>query len=137
MPQVKTIPITPWSGSVRVVSPDGRLIAKIEHAQEFRMSSPTSGLLEITNGVTLERCSPSLVWSDNSEYLAVPQWQEDSTQRLVIVRMCDGEIEYLPGVYSVLELRSFEGGVIEGVNSPAYKAVPFRFDVSALLEERS
>ncbi len=37
------------------------------------MGSPTLGSLRMSDGLVLERCSPSFVWSDCSRYLAVPQ----------------------------------------------------------------
>ncbi len=37
------------------------------------MSNPTLGTLEMSDGVVLERCNPSFLWSDCSRYLAVLQ----------------------------------------------------------------
>lgn len=53
---------------------EGRRIAQIDVASEMGMSNPTSGLLCVTGGPHMERCSPSFVWSDDSRYLAVPQY---------------------------------------------------------------
>jgi hypothetical protein len=38
------------------------------------MSNPTCGLMCVTGSPHMERCSPSFVWSDDSRYLAVPQY---------------------------------------------------------------
>lgn len=55
-------------------SPDGKLVAEIKEAREVGMSDPTAGTLHISNGIRVERCNPSFVWSDDSKYLALPQW---------------------------------------------------------------
>jgi hypothetical protein len=54
-------------------SPDGKLQAEISQAYEVSMSSPTIGVLKVSNGLTIKRCNPSFIWSDDSRYLAVPQ----------------------------------------------------------------
>lgn len=63
-----------WRSFYRATSPDGRRVAQIDPASEMGMSNPTSGLLCVTGGLHMERCSPSFVWSDDSRYLAVPQY---------------------------------------------------------------
>jgi len=69
--------ISPWSSEVHITSPDGKTTAVIEDAMEVGMGAPTAGLLRLSNGMTFERCNPSLVWSADSAYLAVPQWMPD------------------------------------------------------------
>lgn len=53
------------------------------------MGNPTTGTLRLSAGVTLERCNPSFIWSDDSRYLAVPQYFDRfglvRRQRLVVV----------------------------------------------------
>jgi hypothetical protein len=63
-----------WRRFYRAVSPDGKLVARIDPAHERSMSNPTSGILCVSNGVHIERCSPSFVWSEDSKFLAVPQY---------------------------------------------------------------
>jgi hypothetical protein len=79
-----TLPI--WRRFHRAVSPDGQRVAQIDPAYEIGMSNPTSGLLCVTGGPHLERCNPSFVWSDDSRYLAVPQFHGFfARQRILIV----------------------------------------------------
>ena len=49
-------------------------MAQIDPAWEVSMSNPTSGTLCVSNGLHLARCNPSFVWSDDSRFLAVPQF---------------------------------------------------------------
>jgi hypothetical protein len=79
-----TLPI--WRRFHRAQSPDGQRLALIDPAHEVSMGNPTAGLLCVTGGPPLERCNPSFVWSDDSHYLAVPQFHGFfGRQRLLIV----------------------------------------------------
>ena len=49
------------------------------------MGGPTAGQLRLSNGIELDSCNPSIVWSEDSRYLAVPQWSAGRTQRLVVI----------------------------------------------------
>jgi hypothetical protein len=78
-----------WRTSHRAVAPNGLLVAEIARAMEHSMSNPTVGTLTISDGLELLKCSPAFLWSDDSRYLAVPQWEwrfvSSWRQRLVIV----------------------------------------------------
>lgn len=80
-----------WRSSHRAVAPDGSLVAEIAKAMEHSMSNPTAGTLRVSDGLELPKCSPAFLWSDDSRYLAVPQWEKCGLfrkglrQRLVIV----------------------------------------------------
>lgn len=61
--------------------------AVISDATEIAMGAPTSGELKLSNGMRRDNRSPFMVWSDDSEYLAVPQWTQNREQRLMIISM--------------------------------------------------
>jgi hypothetical protein len=63
-----------WRSSHRAASPDGSLVAQINPAREVSMGNPTSGILCVSNGLHIERCNPSFIWSDDSRFLAVPRY---------------------------------------------------------------
>ncbi len=44
-------------------------------ASEISMSNPASGTLRLSSGLDIERCNPSFIWSDDSRFLAAPQWR--------------------------------------------------------------
>ena len=102
------------------MSPDGRLVAEVIDLNEVAMGAPTRGTLRVSNGLVREGCGPSVVWSADSEYLAVPEWTRSRDQRLVVLSMSRREAWYAPGEYRVLELAVFEGGVIRGIDSPIH-----------------
>jgi hypothetical protein len=95
------------------------------------MGGPTLGTRRIGN-MSIERCSPSLVWSDDSNFLAVPQRTSKLMQRLLILKMTMTPQRhcYAPGEYHVLELHDFEGGVIRGIDSPIHRPVRFEIRLS-------
>lgn len=64
-----------WRSSYTVVSQSGARRAEIAHAGEHSMGNPMLGSLHISDGLLLQRCNPSFVWSDCSRYLAFPQLQ--------------------------------------------------------------
>lgn len=83
-----TLPI--WRRFYRAASPDGQRVAQIDPAYEVGMGNPTYGLLCVTGGPHLERCNPSFVWSDDSRYLAVPQFHGFfNRQRLLLVAFAE------------------------------------------------
>ena len=118
---IETImPISPWVDSAEITSPDGQHTARIQEASEVGMGAPTSGELRLDGGPVYDSCNPSMVWSDDSKYFAVPQWTNERKQRLLVVRISPREHRYAPNIFRVLELHSFEDGVIRGVDSPVY-----------------
>jgi len=124
--------ISPWADKAQITSPDGRWIASIAEAGEIGMGAPTLGVLRISNGLTRPSCNPFMVWSSDSEYLAVPQWTRDRRQRLMIISFSRRASRYGPGEYRVLELESFESGVVRGIDSPAHLPAPIQVDITLM-----
>lgn len=125
-------PVSPWDSSVRSVSPDGKHTAEIKGASEVGMGAPTGGTLRLSNGMAYERCNPSLVWSDDSEYLAVPQWTKYRMQRLLVISMSRRQAVRAPEVFRVLELHSFSQGKIRAVDSPIHEPQEIVVEVGKL-----
>ena len=97
------------------------------------MGAPTSGVLRLSNGLIFEHCNPSMVWSADSAYLAVPQWVPDHmSQRLMIVSVWRRIHRYTPGTYRVLRLESFDGSIVTGFDSPDHLPARLRVDVSEI-----
>ena len=127
--------ISAWNWTVSLDSPDGKYNASIEWANEIAMGAPTSGQLEISNNLTFPACSPSIAWSNNSLFLAVPQWQaydNGHRQRLMIVSMDHRKFQLLDDDYSVLEIESFTNNIVQGVNSPAHNPRLVTVDTSGI-----
>jgi hypothetical protein len=124
--------ISPWTGSVHSTSPDGKFTAAIDDAREVGQGAPTHGVLNISNGMSFRSCNPSIVWSDDSQYLAVPQWTRERKQRLLVISLGQESSGYAPGLFDVLELHSFSNGKIKGIDSPIYQPREIEIDVSQI-----
>jgi hypothetical protein len=128
--------ISPWSNdSFQLSSPDGKFAAVFENWGEIHMGAPTVGRLRIEpwkSTVIWDSCNPSMVWSDDSQVLAIPQWTKERRQRLLLI-----SIEYQRSMlfdrdFSVLELHSFNGLIIRGIDSPSWQPNEIEVEVTDL-----
>ncbi|HVF30386.1 MAG TPA: hypothetical protein VNA22_05415 [Pyrinomonadaceae bacterium] len=125
-----TTKISAWDYSLNLSSPDGQITAVIDDAHEFGQGSPTTGTLVLSNGLSFEGCNPSVAWSDDSKFLAVPQWRRTQYQRLLVISIGEKSVGYARERFSLLELHSFSDGKIKGIDSPAYKPREIEVDLS-------
>ena len=124
--------ISAWAESAELQSPDGRFVARVQDAFEIAMGGPTIGTLELSNGLRWHGCSPSMIWSDDSRYLALPRWSR-RRQHLMVVSLELGEARFAKGELSVCELDSFEAGILSGVEGPGrLNAMRITFDTAKL-----
>jgi hypothetical protein len=130
--------ISPWTNaSFRLPSPDGKWIAVFENYGELGMGAPSTGNLYIEpwhSKTAWDGLNPAMTWSDDSQYLAVAQWAEDRSQRLLLVLPEQKRIKTLDDVYRVLEFHSFSGGVLRGIDSSGWQPRTFEVDVASLAE---
>lgn len=109
---------SPYADSVCLISPDGKFTATIREASETRMGGPSFGTFEISDGASYEGCNTSIVWSDDSRYLAVAQLTSYNPLRLLVISVEEKRFGYAPGFFGLLELHSFSHGKIKGIESP-------------------
>ena len=130
----------PWRRDHSAKSPDGLHSAEIRDAWELSMSGPTYGRLKLSNGFELELCSPVFIWSDDSRYLAAPQWIRwclfGTKQRIVVVDVKTSVAYAMPGKYRLLILKNFDSGVITGIDSPLWRPRDVRLSVDEYIEDR-
>ncbi|WP_146462586.1 hypothetical protein [Rubripirellula tenax] len=81
------------------------------------MSNPTVGTLKMTTGLEVPRCSPAFLWSDDSRYLAVPQWIRRLglflRQRLLIVDANAEKVFASRFTYWLIDPKNFCDGRLE------------------------
>ncbi|MCL4692161.1 MAG: hypothetical protein KJ060_06595 [Candidatus Hydrogenedentes bacterium] len=84
------------------------------------MSGPTKGALRIHGLFDIPDCGPDFLWSDDSRYLAVPQWHYRfrPRARIVIVDTREKKIYASRTRYKIAQLEAFANGVLTGVESP-------------------
>ena len=126
---------SPWDDFVKKESPDGRFLAVYDRAMEVAMGAPTRGVIKIsemkdgTEIIELGNANASFVWSSDSSAIAFPRWTQSRKQQLVVVRFPQCKIEPFDTEYRVLELESFDGDMIQGIDSPIHR--PSKVCVSA------
>ncbi len=109
--------ISNYATSVELPSPDGIHVATMAYATEIAMGAPTYGTLVLSNGMKFHLCSPSIVWSDDSQYLAAPQnhWKLGRGGfRLLFIRVETREFGFGGEVYPCPELEQFTDGIVTG-----------------------
>ncbi|MBF0523578.1 MAG: hypothetical protein HQK56_00600 [Deltaproteobacteria bacterium] len=124
--------ISPWENNITLKSPDGKTTAIMQDAFEIGMGAPTSGTLKLSNGMRCDNCNPSIVWSSDSRFLAVPHWIGQGRQRLFIASMLRRQFVEAPGEFRVLKLTSFNRGIIAGIDSPEHEPISVRINVNEI-----
>jgi hypothetical protein len=122
--------ISPWANEAKAISPDGKFIAEIVIAREIAMGSPSVGLLQISNGMKINNCNTSMVWSSDSNLLAVPQWSNERRITLLIINAILKKIKKTPEIYGILKLEQFENGIIIGKEDPDSNPTEFEYDTN-------
>lgn len=119
----------PWPYSLpifarahRALSPDSKMIAEIPHAHEISMRNPTSGRSHLSVGLQLERCNPNFMWSDDSRYLAVPQFFSRfgllRRQQIVVVDTLERRVLASKTTAHYFQLESFAQCILSAVKEP-------------------
>ena len=127
----------PWRRSHEATSPDGRWCAKIDYAPEVFMSGPTKGVLSISALFDISDCNPAFIWSDDSRFLAVPQWKYlfRRRERLLVIDTQTKTVLASPSKFRLLDLKTFSGGVIAGVDSPVSKPRKIEVSLTEVMEK--
>jgi hypothetical protein len=111
-----------WRRSHRASSPDGRFVAEVDPAHEVSISNPTSGVLCLSAGLHLDRCSPAFTWSADSRYLAVPRFFVRMgllrRQRLLVVDVHERRVFASKRTAHCFQPESFEGGELVALVDP-------------------
>ena len=124
-----------WRSSHRAASPDGRLVAQINPAWEVSMGNPTSGILCVSNGLHIERCNPSFLWSDDSRYLAVPRYFHKlglfRRQRLLVIDFEKKSVYASHATAWYFQPETFSAGRLVATINPSGSKRPIEFQIPA------
>ena len=102
-----------WRRKHREESPDKKNIVEINPAYEVSMGNPTYGNLIFSNGLNINLCNPSFIWSDNSKYLAVAQYSTNwlggiGKQKLLIIDINKQQVWQLPKLAYYIQPETFK-----------------------------
>lgn len=123
-----------WRSSHWAESPNKKYVAEIDPACEVSMGNPTHGTLKLSNGLSLPKCNPSFIWSDDSKYLAVPQFTSNwfwgiGKQRLLIIDLDNNRGWQSPKIAYYIQPETFRGGELTVILNPSHKAKTMRFSI--------
>ena len=101
------------------------------------MGNPTVGTLVTSNGLQVEYCNPSFIWSDDSVYLAVSQYSYSrfwgfGKQRLLVIEIGTNMKWQSPKLAHYIQLESFERGEISIVMNPFKKPNTTKYDINTI-----
>lgn len=77
-----------------------------------------------------EDCNPNILWSDDSKMLAFSQRTREQGLRLLLISLPRGQTQCISRRFVCLELHSFAGGIIRGIDGAQYFPMKFEVDVS-------
>jgi len=99
------------------------------------MAGPTKGILIIEGLFQIPDCSPTFVWSNDSQYLAVPQWKYwfRRRERLLILDANEKSIHASRSIYQLLILNDFDDGILTGIDSSLWKPKQVKVSVCEAL----
>lgn len=109
--------ISPYDNrNIDVISPDSAMTASIKNGQEFAMSAPVICDIVVGN-LSMTMCSPSIIWSNDSRYLAIPVWRLNRndpywTESVYLVDILNNKMRSAPGIYIAITLNAFIGSMI-------------------------
>lgn len=100
--------------------------AEIKDASEVSMGNPTIGTLVLSNGLKVEKCNPSFIWSDDSRFLAVAQYTSNwltgtGRQKLLIVNVLENSAWRSPKLAYYVQPESFKDGKVSVTVNPFAK----------------
>ena len=121
-----------WRSHHHATSPDGKLVARINPAVEISMGNPTLGTLCVSQGLHIPDCNPSFVWSDDSQFLAVPQFFRSfgffNRQRLLVIAFRKHRVYASKITAWYFQPETFAGGTLGVTINPFYskRTIEFR-----------
>jgi len=87
------------------------------------MGNPTHGTLKLSDGLELTYCNPSFIWSDDSRYLAVPQFAGFfRRQRMLVIDVVERIVFASSDRAWYFQPDSFEAGCLIASKEPNRKS---------------
>jgi hypothetical protein len=130
---------SPWnlenSDSI-LFSPDGRMKVQYRNLYEIKMGSPLAGegIIEYNNSQILidKMCACPPIWSNSSQFLAIPIWTNGMAQEIGVIDVQKFEIWISKAIYRVVHFSTFYNNFLEGTDSPVYMPKNFRLDIAKM-----
>jgi len=126
-----------WRASHRAASPDGNQWAEVVDTMEVSMGNPRLGVLRASIGLHLQKCNPAFIWSDDSRYIAIPQFRFfcglQLKQRLLVIDTVDRKVFASRGIAPYIQPESFVSGRLIVSANPHHNKRTIEFAVPDVL----
>lgn len=137
---------TPWNfdnTEKSVTSYNGLYRTVYYNLNEIAMGAPLGGTccVETSEGIKIKLhdwCGGPPVWEKNGLLLALPVWRRNilqgTFQQIAVMNMITEKPTVFRKTFRVLDLKSFEGSIIKGCDSPLYhpEVVYFNTDLESV-----
>jgi hypothetical protein len=131
---------TPWdfhNNDKKAFSPKGTQKLTYGELNEIAMGAPIGGpcYLELGDKQRIkihDWCGGPPAWETDGDLVAIPIWTRNilgTVQQIGIVDTRKGELKIFKKTFDVLDIRSFDKGIVYGYDSPIYKAKTVTFDI--------
>jgi hypothetical protein len=117
---------------------ENKAVIEYSNLTEVGMGAPIGGPCELKrNGldkVLIDNwCGGPAIWNENGLKLAIPIWDSSffkgKFQRIGLVDLEKLTLSKFKKTYKVLDLRTFNGKLIKGFDSPIHKTIMVEFDI--------
>jgi hypothetical protein len=113
---------------------------KIEYGilTEIAMGAPLGGqcflVTEKGDKFCLNKwCGGPPIWDKSGKQVAIPIWKrtflKGTIQKIIVLNIETGELIKFKKQFNVLDLRTFDNGIISGYDNPKYKPKMIQFDL--------
>ncbi|NTS43991.1 hypothetical protein HRG84_24140 [Flavisolibacter sp. BT320] len=128
----------PWDFSNKdkqMVSPDGEYRVEFVELSEIAMGAPVGGeCFLIYSDNSKERLSEwaggPVVWQMQGGKVAFPVWTRARDQRIAVADINARTLTIYSPIFRVLDLKSFDQGIITGHDSPIHMTTAIDFDTA-------
>lgn len=131
---------TPWdfhNNDKKAFSPKGTQKLIYGDLNEIAMGAPIGGqcYLETEDKKKIkihDWCGGPPAWDTDGDLVAIPIWTRKflrTVQQIGIVDTIKGELKIFKKTFDVLDIRTFDKGIIYGYDSPIYKTKTVTFDI--------
>lgn len=131
---------TPWdfhNNDKKVFSPKGKQKLIYGDLNEIAMGAPIGGqcYLETEDKQKLkihDWCGGPPAWDTDGDLVAIPIWTRKflgTVQQIGIVDTIKGELKIFKKTFDVLDIRSFDKGIVYGHDSPISKTKTVTFNI--------
>jgi hypothetical protein len=123
---------------------DKKYKIEFDELNEIAMGSPIGGKCYITYGnerkLLNDWCGGPILWNNENYKVVLPIWTrkflKGTVQKIGVADIKKITLTIYKEIYSVLDLRTFDGNIISGYESPIHKTKTLNLEITKLKVEK-